>query len=83
MDLCANTDELPIFETEGMKNIIEFKWMMYGRKHHFVGMVMHMFYTMMITIYVHEAYLKESHNQATYTIMLAIGIIYPAWYDFK
>jgi hypothetical protein len=37
----------------------------------------------MITIYVHEAYMKEPTHQQFYTILLAVGIIYPAYYDFK
>lgn len=83
MQLCADTEELPIFQTEAMKDIIEFKWTMYGRKHHYLGMAMHMFYTLMITIYVHEAYMKEPAHQQMFTTLLAIGIIYPAYYDFK
>lgn len=82
MELCRNTEELQIFQTEAMRDIIDFKWKMYGRRHHFLGMAMHMFYTLMITIYVHEAYMREPQHQSIYTILLAIGIIYPAYYDF-
>ena len=46
-------------------------------------MAMHMNYTFMICIYVHEAYLKEPTHQQLYTILLALGIIYPAYYDFS
>ena len=83
MQLCSDTEELEIFETECMQNIIEFKWTMYGRKHHYLGMAMHMFYTLMITIYVHEAYMNQPMHQQLYTVLLAVGILYPAFYDFK
>jgi hypothetical protein len=71
-----------MFEAEAMRDVIDFKWKMYGRKHHFFGMAMHMLYTLMIAIYVHEAYMREPHHQSIYTILLAIGIMYPAYYDF-
>ena len=60
MQLCSDTEELEMFNTEAIQNIVEYKWTMYGRKHHFLGMAMHMFYTCMLTIYVSEAYLKET-----------------------
>ena len=82
MELCEETDELEMFEAEAMKDVIEFKWTMYGRKHHFLGMAMHMFYTLMIAIYVREAYMREPHHQSIYTLLLAMGIVYPAYYDF-
>ena len=54
---------------------------MYGRQHHFLGMAMHMFYTFMLTVYVNEAYLKETSYQQGLTAILFLGIIYPAYYD--
>lgn len=60
MNLFADTEELEMFDTDTIQNIIEYKWTMYGRQHHFLGMAMHMFYTMMLTVYVNEAYLKET-----------------------
>ena len=51
-----------MFSTDAMKDIIDFKWRIYGRSHHYLGMTMHMLYTLMITIYIHEAYMKEPHH---------------------
>lgn len=83
MGLCAETEELEIFEPDPFKDIIDFKWNMYGRKHHLFGMYMHLLYTTMLNIYVSTAYIHEPTNQQLYTILLAIGVIYPAYYDFK
>jgi hypothetical protein len=52
MQLCAETDELEIFETDALKDIIDYKWNCYGRRHHMLGMATHMLYTAMINIYV-------------------------------
>ena len=83
MGLCAETEELDIFEPDPFKDIIDFKWKMYGRRHHLFGMYMHLLYTTMLNIYVSSAYIHEPSNQFIYTILLAIGITYPAYYDFK
>lgn len=58
-----------------------FKWDKYGRNHHFIGCVMHLFYTLILIIYVKQSYLVESENQLIYAILIAVGIIYPALYD--
>jgi hypothetical protein len=60
MELMAKTEELEMFDTDTVQNLVEYKWTMYGRQHHFLGMAMHMFYTFMLTVYVCEAYLKET-----------------------
>ena len=57
MGLCADTEELEIFEPDPFKDIIDFKWRMYGRKHHLLGMYMHLLYTTMLNIYVNQAYI--------------------------
>ena len=82
MDLLSQTDELVVFNTISIQDIIEYKWMQYGRKHHFLGMAMHLFYTFMIMIYVKQAYIQETNLQRTYTILLAMGVIYPGMYEF-
>jgi len=44
--------------------------------------MMHMFYTLILIIYVKNSYLVENENQIVYAVLLAIGILYPAIYDF-
>lgn len=42
---------------------------------------MHLFYTVILIIYVKNSYLIENENQVVYAVLLAVGIIYPALYD--
>jgi len=42
MGLIAHSDELDIFNTKSLIDLIEFKWNQYGMRHHFVGCMMHM-----------------------------------------
>lgn len=81
MELFSETDELEIFDTDTIQHIVEYKWTMYGRQHHILGMAMHMFYTLMIIVYVSKAYLHEIKHQQQMTIVLFIGVLYPAYYD--
>jgi hypothetical protein len=62
--------------------VIQFKWDTYGRQHHVLGCIMHMFYTLILIVYVKNAYLIENEDQMIYAILIAVGILYPAVYDF-
>lgn len=44
---------------------------------------MHLFYTVILIIYVKNSYLIENENQVVYAVLLAVGIIYPALYDMS
>jgi hypothetical protein len=43
---------------------------------------MHLFYTTILITYVKNAYLIENEDQLIYAILIAVGILYPALYDF-
>jgi hypothetical protein len=62
MSLCGDTEELAIFQTQSIQTLIQFKWDKYGRNHHLLGCLMHMFYTLILIIYVSNAYLEESED---------------------
>ena len=86
MLLAAESDEIEIFTTDSLNNLIEFKWVSYGKRHHFVGCLMHFLYTFVFILYVSQACLNEDkdenkHTQKVYAILLLVGIAYPAAYD--
>jgi hypothetical protein len=62
MGLCGDTEELEIFETDALQQVIQFKWDKYGRNHHLLGCLMHMFYTLILIIYVKNSYLVENED---------------------
>jgi hypothetical protein len=84
LDLFIENDELDKYNTETMQHLIRYKWDTYGRKHHLVGCIMHLFNTLVITIYVCLSYLKEPDPEDgnIIPILLAIGVAYPAIYEF-
>ena len=56
MGLCESTEELDIFETESLKEMIDFKWENYARKFHLFGCFMHFTYVFTMSIFVFEVY---------------------------
>lgn len=84
MSMITDSEELDIFETDTIQKLIEFKWQTYAMKHHVFGCIMHFFYLTMLVIYTHVIYINASGDESSrqlYTILLAIGIFYPAAYD--
>lgn len=77
--------ELEIFESEAIKDLIDFKWDQYGYLVHYFGAGMHLFYIISLTIYIYKTYLTgvygESEGQHTSKLLLASCIIYPFAYD--
>lgn len=62
MGMCGDTEELEIFETESLQQVIGFKWEKYGRKHHLLGCMMHLFYTVILIVYVKNSYIVENED---------------------
>ena len=86
MSLAAESEEIEIFTTDSLNNLIEFKWVSYGKRHHTIGCVMHFVYTFVFILYVSQACLYEDldenkTSQKIYAILLLVGIAYPAAYD--
>ena len=42
---------------------------------------MHMFYVLVIIVYTNTSYINESENQKIYTLLLAVGVLYPFFYE--
>lgn len=60
---CANSDELEIFNTESLQDLLEFKWSEYGKTWHTRGFVIHALQLCILVYYVNAIYLA---NQLDY-----------------
>lgn len=49
--------ELEIFESEAIKDLLEFKWNYYGYFVHYFGASMHIFFILSLTVYIYSTYL--------------------------
>ena len=67
MALAADTEEIEVFQTDALVNLIRFKWESYGKRHHLVGCVMHFFYTLVFIIYVCQVQLYEQDENSFLT----------------
>ena len=80
--LLAESDELSLFETENLEQLITFKWQAFARKFHTVGCIAHFSYLLIMMIYVNAIYVNNDKSNAyLYGILLFIGIVYPMCYD--
>lgn len=82
MKMIINSDELEIFESSNVENLIQYKWNKFAQKLHFTGFLFHFFYLTVMTIFVKQIYVdNDLDNKHNYCYILIIGIIYPTWYD--
>lgn len=59
MKLLSETDELQLFQTRPVIEIIEYGWDNFARKFHTFGCSMHMFYMLTLSIFVQEIFCKD------------------------
>lgn len=84
MNMCQNSEELELFESQAIQDVIDFKWNTFAYKIHMVGCFFHFWYMTILIIYINAIYIKNvSANDKIFQILLIFGIIYPMWYDFS
>lgn len=83
MQLLNESDELEIFATETITQLLDFKWEEYALTFHKIGCLMQIFYVIMMFVYINSIYINTSgtaSEKQLYTILLALGILYPTLY---
>jgi hypothetical protein len=63
MGLLNNTDELDVFGTKSVQELIAFKWDSYALTHHLVGCFFHFFYLAILIIYINIIYIKDTGSE--------------------
>jgi len=58
MNAVANSDELRIFETDMIKEMIDYKWTSFARNIHYLGAFMHLLYIITLILYVNHTFLE-------------------------
>jgi|TARA_B110001450_G_scaffold255281_1_gene282438 hypothetical protein len=91
LEECANSEELSIFETDTLKDLIEFKWNQYGYLFHLGGFLIHAVYVLMLFVYTDMVYINGSSkaladdgfktNFHSLLIVLLALITYPLLYE--
>jgi hypothetical protein len=90
--ICTDSNELAMFESETLKDLIEFKWNAFAWNWHLFGCVIHLAYIVILFLYTDLIYIQgtgastkeetgEDKEMNSYSIILLIGVIYPACYE--
>lgn len=58
MQLFKEATELEIFSTETVIDLLEFKWVEYGKNFHLFGCVMHFMYMTLLFVYIDQIYVN-------------------------
>lgn len=52
-------DGLEIFDTDSIKELIDFKWSNFGQNHHMIGLVFHSFQILAMIVYINFVYITD------------------------
>lgn len=99
LDLCSSSEEINIFLSDCLQELIEFKWDAFARKFHLVGLFMHLLYMLILVLYVQRVYIfnslaaddrdlhadlpTDSDRNNKFAGFLVVGIIYPFLYESR
>lgn len=85
LSLCVESEELAMFESETLQELIDFKWNATGYALHLFGFCIHCCYISILALYTKEVYIdgkgNDSGEENTLSLALLAGILYPALYE--
>lgn len=83
MDMFGDSEQLKIFETKVIKDLIFFKWSRYAKIIHYMAGFVHLIYGITFCVYTSEIYLEnEYQNKAAWLWLMSICISCAFVYDF-
>ena len=89
LERCIESEELDIFDVDNFRDLILFKWDVYGKNLHLVGFMFHLFYVTILTVYTYFIYIldieagqAETPIRRILEIILILGVVYPALFDW-
>jgi hypothetical protein len=59
IDAIANSNEMSIFETELVMDLIDFRWLAFAKRTQKVGFFFHVLYIITMALYIKAAYLGQ------------------------
>ena len=94
MDAIVNSEELKIFESEGVIDMVDYKWATFAFKRHLIGSFFHAIYVGCLIAYIDHTFLKSRGSyhlddntrespacSVPYMFILFGCLIYPTVYD--
>ena len=62
MKVLADANDLKIYTTKSVKQLLDYKWLMYGKQHHMLCFFFHILYIILYTGYVYLIYM-DTHTE--------------------
>ena len=82
MDECFRSEELELFNSEAIKDILYFKWKTFATKFHMIGCIMHFAYMFLLFNYIFQIYINfNEHHMNLMNVVLCAGLLYPCLYE--
>lgn len=85
LELCAASDELDMFESLSLQELIRFKYEKFAFKFHLFGCVIHFLYIIILMLYASEIYLADlddiGDKSSNMSLVLLIFLAYPFVYE--
>jgi len=82
MEICGDTEELEIFDTDLISDLLEFKWNTYAGNIHMIGLTSHILYIIVFSMYVNECYVYQwATLKGPLEKLIICCLIYPFCYD--
>jgi len=83
----ANSEELELFKTDAVKDLVNYKWGAFASSVHWFGWLIHMLYIISLQMYITKIYLADDIESVTSTpvwlYVIGFCLLYPAFYDGK
>lgn len=86
MHAICNSDELAIFRSDLIIDLVDFRWNNVAKTVHKIGFTFHLCYIFMLTLYIRDTYLGKYADDIPipstfYLFIIGLLLIYPAAYD--
>lgn len=88
MNMCSDSDEIEMFQSEYLQDLIDFKWNAFASGFHKIGMFIHITYLVAIFIYVTDEYIYRKDEALEFdnlrlvlSIVILCTVVYPLVYE--
>lgn len=83
IDAIGNSEELPIFTSRLVQDLIDYKWDTFAKRIHVMGAFIHLLYLFTIMYYISETFLIKEQASANTDLLtiICVCLVYPLVYE--
>ena len=91
----AGCNELEIFETDLIRDLIDYKWRTFAFKQHLIALIVHASYVLVLIYYINFTYVENRdwnseleemeitvHADVSYNVWQGVCLLYPLFLEF-